>query len=114
MPVYEYEPIDRECVICRGRVEAIQSIADADFEYCPTCGLPVRRLVSRASFKVSKAVGADKAASRGFSTWKKVAEGQWEKQAGPGADMIVGTPEDIAAVKSEKQKKTKKLNLDPP
>lgn len=112
--MYEYEPINRECLICLGRIEAIQSVSDAALEFCPTCGLTVKRVISRAAFKIGKPVGPDKAASKGFTTWKKVAEGQWEKQAGPGADMIVGTPGDVAAVKAEKSKKPKKLDLDKP
>jgi putative FmdB family regulatory protein len=111
MPIYEYEPDDRECLICNGRVEAIQGINDKPLEFCPTCGLEVRRVVSRATFKLSTSAGADKAASKGLSTFRRVEKGKWEKVAGPGVDMIVGTPEDVAAVEAEKAPK-KVLDLD--
>lgn len=83
MPIYEYEPVDRECAICQGRVEAIQNVGDPPYEFCPWCGLSVRRVVSRASIKVSKRVDPDTAAKKGFSTFRKVEKGKWEKVAGP-------------------------------
>lgn len=111
MPIYEYEPDDRDCLMCEGRIEVIQEISEEPLKYCPQCGLEVCRVVSRASFKISRSSGADKAAERGFSTWKRAEKGKWEKVAGPGADMIVNSPEDFAAIEAEK-KPTKVLDLD--
>lgn len=111
MPIYEYEPDDRDCLMCPGRIEVIQGIEEEALKYCPQCGLEVKRVVSRSSFKVSKSSGADKAAARGFTTWKRAEKGKWEKVAGEGVDMIVGTPEDVAAVEAEK-KTPKVLDLD--
>jgi putative FmdB family regulatory protein len=112
MPIYEYEPDDRECLMCDGRVEVIQAVSDEPLKYCPDCGLEVKRVVSRASFKMARASGADKAAARGFTTWKRAEKGKWEKVAGEGVDMIVGTPEDTAAVEAEKAKPAKVVDLD--
>jgi putative FmdB family regulatory protein len=112
MPIYEYEPDDRECLMCPGRIEVIQGIGEEALTYCPDCGLGVKRVVSRASFKVSKPSGADKAAAKGLSTFRRVEKGKWEKVAGPGVDMIVGTPEDIASVEAEKAKPKKIVDLD--
>lgn len=90
MPIYEYEPDDeRECFLCEGVVEVMQGIEDEPLKYCPTCGLGVRRLISRAAFKIDSGVTAEKAASRGFATWKKSGKGTWEKVAGAeGPDVI--------------------------
>ena len=41
MPTYEYM-----CDSC-GRFEAFQAITESPLERCPTCGGPVRRLLSR-------------------------------------------------------------------
>lgn len=113
MPVYEYEPVDWDCAICSNRFEALQSIHEEALTHCPTCGLEVRRLISRAQIKVAKFHGAEHAGQKGFTTYKKVEEGKWERIGGEGADMIVGTAEDIAAVKEEKAAKpVPKLNLD--
>ncbi|MFI5384660.1 MAG: FmdB family zinc ribbon protein [Fimbriimonadales bacterium] len=111
MPIYEYEPDDRECLMCEGRIEVIQAIDEEPLRYCPQCGLEVKRVVSRASFKMARPSGADRAAEKGLSTFKRVERGKWEKVAGPGVDMIVGTPEDMAKVEAEKRPK-KVIDLD--
>ena len=110
MPIYEYEPEDRECLMCEGRVDVIQGIEEEALKYCPSCGLEVRRMVSRASFSMRTGSNADKAAQRGFTTWRKSGPGVWEKVAGEGADVMAGTAEQIQAVKDE-AKPVKKLDL---
>jgi hypothetical protein len=40
-------------------------------------------------------MNAGKAGDRGFTTWRKVRKGEWEKVAGPGVDGIVGDPADV-------------------
>ena len=102
MPIYEYEPDDRECLMCEGRIEVIQGVEEEALKYCPQCGLEVVRVVSRASFKISRPSGADRGAAKGLTTFRRAEHGKWEKVAGPGVDMIVSTPEDIEAVGAEK------------
>jgi putative FmdB family regulatory protein len=113
MPIYEYEPDDRECLMCPGRIEVIQGIDEEALKYCPQCGLEVKRVISRATFKMARPTGADRAAAKGLSTFRRAEKGKWEKIAGPGVDMIVGTPEDQAAVDAEK-KPAKVIDLDAP
>ncbi len=111
MPIYEYEPDDRECLMCDGRVDVIQGIDEEPLKYCPQCGLEVVRVISRASFKVARPSGADRAAAKGLSTFRRAEKGKWEKVAGPGVDMIVSTPEDFEAVEAEKNPR-KVVDLD--
>ncbi|MFN3729508.1 MAG: FmdB family zinc ribbon protein [Fimbriimonadaceae bacterium] len=111
MPIYEYEPDDRECLMCDGRVEVLQSADEDPLTLCPWCGLSVRRVISRPSFKVKSGFSHDKAAERGFTTWKRTEFGKWEKVAGEGVDAIVGSEEDIAAIKAEKES-PKVIDLD--
>lgn len=92
MPVYEYEPIEWDCVICSGRVGVIQGINDPPLDSCPTCGLPVRRVISQAAFKISREQVLAKSGERGFSTFRKVEKGMYEKVSGPGVDMIIDDP----------------------
>lgn len=112
MPIYEYEPIGFPCPICENRFEVIQSIDDPPLEHCPTCGLKCRKLVSRAAFKLTRPSGADQAAKKGLSTFRKAGKGTWEKVAGPGVDIIQGTPEQIAQVESEKAQPARKKPID--
>ena len=114
MPIYEYEPRDHECLICPNRIEILQGIADEALTVCPYCGLEIRKVVSRASFGVAKTMDYDKAGERGLTTFRRVEKGKWEKVGGPGADMLVGTPEDIAAVEAEKAPPAKVYDLDDP
>lgn len=111
MPIYEYEPKDHDCFICRGRFEHLQAVSEEPLTHCPTCGLEVRRVVSKAQIRIAKYQGAERAGQKGLTTFRKVEKGKWEKVGGPGVDMIVGTPEDQAAIDAEK-KPAKKLNLD--
>lgn len=111
MPIYEYEAVDFECLICQGRFEAIQAVNDAPYEFCPTCGLPVRRLISKASIKVAKGSTAEKAGKKGLTTFKRAQKGVWERVGGEGVDVIQGTPEDVAALEAEKKPK-RVLDLD--
>src|SRR5438045_9649946 len=99
--------------MCEGGIEGIQGIEEDHLKYCPRCGMEVKRVISRASFKMARPTGADRAAAKGLSTFKRVESGKWEKVAGPGVDMIVGTPEDQAAVDAE-QKPRKIIDLDQP
>jgi putative FmdB family regulatory protein len=113
MPIYEYEPDDRECLMCNGRVQVIQSIHDEALKICPDCGLEVKRVVSRVAFKIDKGgMSADKAAAHGLSTFKRAESGVWEKVAGPGVDAIVSTDEDRKAIQEEKAAPAKVLDLD--
>lgn len=88
MPIYEYEPLDHECLICNGRVEVLQSIQDEPLNLCPTCGLPVFRVISRASGKIASTTNPDRAAEKGFSTFRRVEKGKYEKIAGDGPSKL--------------------------
>jgi len=94
VPIYEYEPEDRDCFLCEGVVEVMQGVGEEALKYCPTCGLSVNRIISRASFKVGKGVDAEKAAAKGFSTWKKAGKGVWEKVAGENGPDVIHKPAD--------------------
>jgi putative FmdB family regulatory protein len=45
MPIYEYK-----CLKCRNEFESMQKFSDAPLKRCPSCGGPVKRLISRSSF----------------------------------------------------------------
>jgi len=98
MPLYEYELLETEaqCPMCPGRFEALQALEDEPLTHCPDCGYRVRRVVSRVTIKARGELTAAKAAKKGLTTWKKTGQGQWEKVDGPGVDVIVGSPDDVA------------------
>ena len=101
MPIYEYELVEGECQMCPGRFEVLQDLGDDPVKHCPGCGLACVKVVSSASFAFKRTADPEMAARRGFTTWKKAKKGQWEKVAGPGVDVIIGTEEDIKAVEED-------------
>jgi len=111
VPIYEYEPVDWDCMICKGRFEALQRVDEDPLTVCPTCGIDCRRVVSQIQVRTRKHHGADHAGQKGFTTYKKTQKGVWEKVGGEGVDAIVGQPEDVAAIEAEKKPK-KKIDLD--
>ncbi|HOE62263.1 MAG TPA: zinc ribbon domain-containing protein [Candidatus Sumerlaeota bacterium] len=46
MPIYEYEHINGECSSGKKVFEVEQSFKDEKLTRCPSCGAPVRRLIS--------------------------------------------------------------------
>lgn len=113
MPVYEYEPVDRDCFICEGRVDVIQSASEEPIQFCPYCGLDVRRIISNVTFKFAGELAQyDKNGKKGFTTFRKAEKGVWERIDGPGPDFMVGTKEDMAAIEAEKAPKKKVVDLD--
>ena len=111
MPVYEYEPIDHDCLICEGRFECLQLINDSAHAFCPTCGMPCKRIVSKTQFRLPANIDSQRVADKGFTKYKKSGKGTWEKVSGEGADYIVGSQEDIDAVDAEKASKKKVIDL---
>lgn len=90
MPIYEYEPDGHDCLMCEGRVAAIQPIGEEALRFCPDCGLDVKRVISRFSSQVSRGNPIEKGEKRGYDTYRKVEDGKWERIAGTrGPEMIV-------------------------
>jgi len=48
MPIYEYQ-----CESCRKRTEKIQKLSDPLLKKCPSCGGPLRKLISSPAIQFS-------------------------------------------------------------
>lgn len=92
MPIYEYEPVGRDCLICNNRLELLQRTTEEAITTCPFCGMEIRRVVSRAQFQMKVPTDPDRAAKRGFATYKRADEGTWELAAGEGPKEIRRRP----------------------
>jgi putative FmdB family regulatory protein len=88
MPIYEYEPEDRDCLMCEGRIAILQSVDDESARYCPHCGLEISRVISKASIRLAKDVSAEQAAKMGFTTYRKLESGVFEKVGGEGDETL--------------------------
>jgi hypothetical protein len=103
MPIYVYEHVYDRCPISGDVFEVIQGSDEEPLRYCPGCGLEVRRTVGPVNIKLTPRFDPERAARRGFTTWRKTGDGQWEKLAGSGVDAIVAAPEDIEAIRQERK-----------
>ena len=90
MPIYEYQPAtDRHCEHCVEGFETLRKIQDPPLELCPRCGAPVSRRISAPNLAKS---GPDMSESNiekhGFTQYRKVEKGVYEKTVGKGPDFI--------------------------
>ncbi len=106
MPIYEYEPVNHECLMCNGHFEVVQAISEPAFTTCPHCGRDCKRVVSSVMINLKNhKTDYEKAGKKGFTTYRKVSPGNFEKIDGEGAEGIVykGPP---------KEASPKKIDLD--
>jgi putative FmdB family regulatory protein len=81
MPIYEYEPQEGECGICRGRFTLNRPVSASPLAKCPLCKKPVRKLVSAFNTpQLTKPLSAVDAKKAGFSVWKKRGQGEYERE----------------------------------
>ena len=90
MPIYEYRPLAESCDHCRDRFESWQKMADAPLTQCPECGRPCERVISAPSIASGSGhvLKDSHFSERGFTQYRKVDKGKYEKTAGPGPDKI--------------------------
>jgi putative FmdB family regulatory protein len=78
MPLYEYELCEGSCAVCGGKFTLRRPLSAAALTNCPACKKPVRRIWS--TFNSPKAVSISDAKKAGFSVFKKVSKGEYERQ----------------------------------
>ena len=94
MPFYEYildaESSDAGCECCRERFTVLQKISDAPVSVCPNCNSPVRRIISPPHVVSGKAhqLKESNIEKAGFTQYKKIGKGVYEKTAGKGPGII--------------------------
>lgn len=93
MPNYEYTPIDPPgCALCCYGFDVLQPLSDAPLMRCPACATPVRRVISAALIVAGHAhvLREQHIAKHGFTQYRRVGKGKYEKTAGMGPDTISG------------------------
>ncbi|MCA1779659.1 MAG: zinc ribbon domain-containing protein [Xanthomonadaceae bacterium] len=93
MPFYEYI-CDRStgCAHCRDGFTVLQRLNDETLPCCPNCDEPVRRVISPPHVVSGKAhqLRESSIEKAGFTQYKKVGKGVYEKTAGKGPGIIKG------------------------
>jgi putative FmdB family regulatory protein len=90
VPIYEYAPVAENCPHCAGRFEAFQRMSDPELTHCPECGHPCRRVISAPNVAVggSHHLKESHFSERGFTQYRRVEKGKYEKTAGNGPETI--------------------------
>lgn len=92
MPIYEYVPDGGDCAQCAGRFEVLQALSAPELSACPDCGQACHRVVSAAAVIAggTHLLGEKHAGKHGFTQYRKVGKGKYEKTFGNGPGTIEG------------------------
>ena len=89
MPIYCYQQAEETgCALCHQGFEVRQKISDEPLQHCPECGAPVKKIITSVNIHVSMTSGGSQTLSEkniskhGFTQYRKVGPGQYEKTAG--------------------------------
>jgi len=90
MPIYEYQATGQDCCnYCAVVFEIMQKLPDEPLKFCPECHNPVQRKISRPNLaNQAPSLQPDKLEKHGFTQFRKVEKGVYEKTAGKGPDFI--------------------------
>lgn len=91
MPFYEYTSRnDTGCETCSGSFTRLEKLTDEPLSQCPQCGGPVRRLISAPNVVGDHAgqLKPSKIEQAGFTQYRKIGKGVYEKSAGKGPGII--------------------------
>ncbi|WP_191621279.1 FmdB family zinc ribbon protein [Marinihelvus fidelis] len=92
MPTYVYQPTgDDQCRYCMNGFEWRQKISAPALERCPECGSAIRRVISAPALTSSGPAMDEKNIDKhGFTQYRKLEKGVYEKTAGKGPAIIDG------------------------
>jgi putative FmdB family regulatory protein len=93
MPIHEYVPVEPPgCALCCYGFERLQRLADPALTQCPACGGAVKRVLGAPQVVAGQAHALREGhiAKHGFTQYRRVAKGTYEKTAGKGPETISG------------------------
>jgi putative FmdB family regulatory protein len=92
MPIYTYRSTETGCDHCREGFDLLQRLSDAELSLCPHCSQPVRKQLSAPSLAIGGAhlLNEKKIGDKGFTQYRKIGKGVYEKTAGKGPNIIQG------------------------
>ena len=90
MPIYEYQATGPNCCdYCASSFDVIQKLSDVPLKFCPECHNPVRRKISLPNLaSPAPSLSKDNIEKHGFTQFRKVEKGVYEKTAGKGPELI--------------------------
>ena len=90
MPIYEYEPeSEQNCEYCKSGFELLRKLSDPVLSQCPRCQSPVTRRISAPNLgNAGPSLDESNIEKHGFTQYRKLEKGVYEKTAGKGPDFI--------------------------
>lgn len=95
MPTYHYIAAgETHCSYCLAGFDVVQKMVDDAFTICPQCGHDIRRVISAPALTSQLTRDSNKTLSEqnieknGFTQYRKVGNGKYEKTAGNGPATI--------------------------
>jgi len=92
MPIYEYKPAgDEKCPHCHDGFDQLQKLSEDHLTKCPVCGSACNRIISAPNVQSGQShrLKEDNLEKKGFTQYKKVGKGAYEKTAGKGPSHII-------------------------
>lgn len=95
MPIYQYAPnTDQSCDLCRTGFELLERLNDQPLAVCPACKAPIRRVIAAINLSANNAnLNSDNLDKKGFTQYRRIGKGQYEKTAGKGPQYLGGSSE---------------------
>jgi len=90
MPIYVYKPAtSRQCDYCEGGFERLQKLDDEPLLKCPECSARVEQVITAANLtSPSPSLSENNIGKHGFTQYRKVEKGVYEKTVGKGPEII--------------------------
>lgn len=90
MPIYVYRAESKAgCPHCQAGFEVLQRLGEAPLEECPRCLAPIAKLISAPNLSTSgPSLSDENVGKHGFTRYRKLDKGVYEKTAGRGPDLI--------------------------
>lgn len=81
MPIYEYELCEGDCKACGGKFTLNRPLSAKPLTHCPACRKPVRKIISSFNSPAKlKPLSVTDAKKAGFSVFKRLGKGEYERQ----------------------------------
>ncbi len=93
MPIFEYRASgEAGCAHCREGFDQLQKLSEPPLEHCPRCGAPVQQQIGAPALAIGGAylLKEKKIGEAGFTQYRKIGKGVYEKTAGKGPGIIRG------------------------
>jgi len=90
MPIYVYRPTTgKRCDFCENGFDQLQKVDEPALKTCPECGNPVAKAVTAPNLaSQSPSLTEKNLGEHGFTKYRKLEKGVYEKTVGPGPDVI--------------------------